>query len=375
MRNLTSPVGPDIRIVGVGGGGCNAITRMMERGIFGVSYIAMDTDSQKLRETKAEQKVALGQNITGGLGAGGDVGKGRLAAEQSYKEIKGALDGADMIFITAALGGGTGTGAAPFVAQVAREVGALTMAVVTTPFEFERKRRMQIAQQGIQALSEWVNAYLVIHNQRLFQITDRRTTLLEAFQLADDVLRQAVQGIAEVVTRPGLINVDFADVRAVLQSAGPVLMGLAEAPDDRPAEDIVKMAVSSPLLDSGIIGATNLLLNMTISPQTPLHQVYAIADAVARETCTEEPNIHFGAVVDPEIRSRVRLTVIATAFVSGSEMLRLIEEQKRRLQGQNPSPALLASQTPLSKPLEEPELPQFHLALRGKGSSSSDANA
>ncbi|HIE51195.1 MAG TPA: cell division protein FtsZ [Armatimonadetes bacterium] len=350
-------MGPDIRVVGVGGGGCNAVSRMMEVGIAGVEFIALDTDAYKLRECQAGHKLAIGQALTGGLGTGGDVGLGRQAAEQSQKEIQGALEGADMVFVTAAMGGGTGSGAASVVASLAKSLGALTVGVATTPFHLERQRRMRTALQGIAALRGQVDAIIVIHNQRLLSLVDRRTSIIEAFTLADDVLRQAVQGVAELVTVPGLINVDFADVRAVLEDAGPALMGSAAGPSDRPAVELVEAAVASPLLDNGIVGATEILLNVTFGPDTTLHQVNHIADEVAKATGTSMPNVVFGAVSDPQMHGQVKITIIATGFREGTQPYyaegRGMAERARE---QRPAPSPEVETQPLLVPQFEAEV-------------------
>lgn len=322
-RNTSA--GPQIKVIGVGGGGSNAIAHMVKAGISGVAFVALDTDTHKLRVCPAEHKLAIGQSVTHGAGTGGDAEQGREAAEQSHKEIQAILDSTDLVFVATALGGGTGTGAAPVVAEMAKNAGILTIGVVTTPFEFERQRRMQTAQMGLEALRERVDALMVIHNQRLFQLVDRRTPLREAFALADDILRQAVQGVSELITIPGTINVDFADVRTVLKDAGPVLMGTCTGPVDRPAADLVQAAVSSPLLENGIRGANDILLNVSIGNDASLHQVYEIADAVAEATGTGSPNVIFGTVVSDQLRGKIRLMIIASRFQEPPPVQRLQE--------------------------------------------------
>lgn len=349
-------MGPQIKVIGVGGGGSNAIARMIEGGISGVTFIALDTDTQKLRVCPAEHKLAIGQSVTHGLGTGGDAEKGREAAEQSHKEIQAVLDSTDLVFVTAALGGGTGTGAASVVAEMAKNMGILTIGVVTTPFEFERQRRMQTAQAGLQALRDRLDALMVIHNQRLFQLIDRRTPIRDAFSLADDILRQGVQGVSELITIPGTINVDFADVRFLLKDAGPVLMGTSVGPVDRPAADLVQAAVSSPLLENGIIGANDILLNVSIGNDASLHQVYEIADAVAEAAGTVAPNVIFGAVVNDQLRGKIKLTIIAARFQEPVPIKRIDETTaalKSRASVETAS-AVRSSQPPgVPSPIEE----------------------
>lgn len=355
-------MGPEIRVIGVGGGGSNAISHMIDMGVSGVDFIAVDTDVQKLSRCRAEHKLAIGQTVTRGLGTGGNQALGQEAAEQSHKEIKGILEKADMVFVTAGLGGGTGTGAVPVIAGMARSLGALTVGVVTTPFHFERQRRMRAAQAGIAALRDQVDAIVVIHNQRLFEIVDARTSIKEAFALVDEILRQAVQGMSDLITVPGTINVDFADVRSVLQGAGPVLMGVSTGPSDRPAADLVKAAVASPLLENGIQGATEILLNVYIGPDTSLHQVYAAADAVAEAAGTPSPNVIFGAVVDPQMRGKMGLTIIAAGFGQATEPLRLPEGRAQPHPLPSVRPAPEPDPGPILPPLdfeEEENMPSF----------------
>lgn len=308
--------GPVIRVVGVGNGGCNAVTQILKADVVGVELYAMDTDIRKLKESVAPNKLVLGSEVTGGLGAGGNPEVGQRAAEASLKEIEQAIAGSHMVFITAAMGGGTGSGAAPVVCKAAKDIGALTVAVCTKPFKFERQRRMSTAMEGIEKVQDNVDALITIDNQRLIEFVDKHTRLTDAFAVADDVLRQAVQGVSDLITIPGTINVDFADVCAVLTDAGPVLMGMGEGPSDAQASDLVHKTVSSPLLENGIVGATNILLNVTIGPDTSLFQVHQLADAVAAATQTEMPNVIFGTVVDPEMQGRVKLTILAASFTT-----------------------------------------------------------
>ncbi|MBI2302120.1 MAG: cell division protein FtsZ [Armatimonadetes bacterium] len=308
--------GPIIRVIGVGNGGSNAVAQIHRHQVAGVELFALDTDVRKLKDSSAPNKLAIGGEVTGGLGAGGDPDVGARAAESSAKDIERVLSGANMVFVTAAMGGGTGTGAAPVVCRIAKELGALTVAVCTRPFKFERQRRMNTAQMGIENVTEAVDAIITIDNQKLFEQVDKHTRLTDAFALADDILRQAVQGVSDLITVPGTINVDFADVCSVLTDAGPVLMGMGEGPAESPSSDLVKRTVSSPLLENGIVGATNLLLNISMGPDTSLYQVHELADAVQAATQTDAANLIFGTVVDPDMSGRIKLTVVAASFVN-----------------------------------------------------------
>lgn len=308
--------GPVIRVFGVGNGGCNAVAQILRQEVGGVELFALDTDVRKLKDCDLPNRITIGHDVTSGLGTGGDPALGAQAAEASARDIEQALAGANMVFVTAAMGGGTGTGAAPVICRMAKDLGALTVAVCTKPFGFERKVRAQHAQQGIDTIADVVDAFIVIDNQRLIEQVDKHTRLTDAFAMADDVLRQAVQGVSDLITIPGTINVDFADVCAVLRDAGPVLMGMGEAGAESPSEDVVQRTIASPLLENGIIGATNILLNVTIGPDTSLWQVHDIADSVARATQTEAPNVIFGTVVDDSLGQTVKLTLLAAAFTT-----------------------------------------------------------
>ncbi len=303
-----------IRVVGVGGGGCNAVSRMIEAGIRGVEYLAMNTDLQALDLTAAEHKLQLGANVTRGLGAGGNPEIGRQAAEESKQEIMMALDGSDMVFITCGMGGGTGTGGSPIVAEVSRSLGALTVAVVTKPFTYEGPLRMRQAEAGIKELRQHVDALIVIPNDRLFAIADRKMTLVEAFRAADDVLRQGVQGIAEVIAVPALINLDFADVRAVMENAGRALMGIGTATGDTRAADAAKAAVSSPLLETSIEGARAVLFNITGGPDLSLAEVHEAAQIISEAAGSDQVDVYLGAAIDEAMDAEVRVTVVATGF-------------------------------------------------------------
>ncbi|MDB5096903.1 MAG: cell division protein FtsZ [Cyanobacteria bacterium RYN_339] len=303
----------DIKVIGVGGGGSNAINRMIQSGLNGVEFWTINTDSQALALAQSERRLQIGQKITRGLGAGGNPNVGHKAAEESRDDIVAALDGADMVFITAGMGGGTGTGAAPVVAEVAKEVGALTVGVVTRPFTFEGRRRAQQAVEGIAAIKEKVDTLIIIPNDKLLQVVEKRTSMQEAFQIADDVLRQGVQGISDIITIPGLINVDFADVKTVMTSAGSALMGIGAASGEGRAVEAARMAISSPLLEASINGACGVIFNVTGGSDLTLHEVNDAADVIY-SAVDSEANIIFGAVLDDRMQGEIRITVIATGF-------------------------------------------------------------
>src|SRR5690349_22454890 len=302
-----------IKVVGVGGGGTNAVNRMVDAGLRGVEFIAVNTDAQALLMTDADQKIHIGAKATRGLGAGADPEVGREAAIESRDELKEALKGADMVFVTAGEGGGTGTGAAPIVAKLAQEIGALTVGVVTKPFSFEGRRRAEVASRGVDELRDEVDTLIVIENDRLLQVVEKRTSILDAFTLADDVLRQGVQGITDLITIPGLVNLDFADVRTIMNEAGSALMGIGSASGENRATEAARMAVSSPLLESSIEGATGILLNVTGGPDIGLFEVNEAAQVVT-SAADQNANVIFGAVIDEGMRDEVRVTVIATGF-------------------------------------------------------------
>lgn len=302
-----------IKVIGVGGGGSNAVNRMIEEGIQGVEFIAVNTDGQALLLSKSPLRVRLGEKLTRGLGAGGDPEIGRKAAEESAEDLYNVLKGADMVFVTAGLGGGTGTGAAPIVAQIAREVGALTLGVVTRPFTFEGPKRIASAEAGMAKLKEHADTLIVIPNDRLLQIVDKRSSLQDSFKLADDVLRQGIQGISELITVPGLINLDFADVRAIMSEGGAALMAVGKASGEERAKVAAEQAISSQLLDITIDGARGVLFNVTGGPNMTLFEVNQAA-ALIRETTHPEVNMIFGAVIDPTMGDEIRITVIATGF-------------------------------------------------------------
>lgn len=302
-----------IKVVGVGGGGCNAVNRMVEEGIQGIEFVSVNTDGQALLQSQAPTRVRIGDKTTKGLGAGGDPNKGRISAEESAEELYSVLKGSDMIFVTAGMGGGTGTGAAPIIAQIGKEIGALTIGVVTRPFSFEGTRRNQSAEQGINNLKQHADTLIVIPNDRLLQIVDKRASLKEAFKTADDVLRQGIQGISELITVPGLINLDFADVRTIMSEGGAALMAVGRATGEDRARKAAEQAVTSDLLDITIDGARGILFNVTGGEDLTLMEVNQAA-AIIKETAHPDVNLIFGAVIEPTMGEEIRITVIATGF-------------------------------------------------------------
>jgi cell division protein FtsZ len=315
-----------IKVVGVGGGGTNAVNRMVDAGLSGVEFIAVNTDAQALMVCDADVKIHIGSTATRGLGAGADPAVGLAAAQESRDELKEALKGADMIFVTAGEGGGTGTGGAPVVAELGREIGALTVGVVTKPFGFEGRKRSQQAEQGIESLRDKLETLIVIENDRLLQVVEKQTSVVDAFRMADDVLRQGVQGITDLITVPGLVNLDFADVRTIMREAGSALMGIGTASGDNRAAEAARSAVSSPLLESSIEGATGILLNITGGPDIGLFEVNEAAEVVT-SAADVNANVIFGAVIDDAMGDEVRVTVIATGFGGGRRRRRTAEQQ------------------------------------------------
>lgn len=304
----------DIRVIGIGGAGNNAINRMAEIGVEGMELIAVNTDTQALGITSAQKKLQIGARLTGGRGAGGNPQLGRQAAEEDREQIASLLEDAEMAFIAAGLGGGTGTGASPIVAQIAREKGILTVAVVTKPFAFEGKRKMEIALQGINELRNVVDALITIPNQRLFELSDRRTMMADAFKMADEVLTQAVQGITDLVVHPGLINVDFADVRAVLENAGTALMSVGCGYGENRAVEAAQQAITSPLLETSITGAKNVLFVLFASPDLLVEEVKQATDIITNAVNSTDVNVIWGLVYDEALKEQVRITLIATGF-------------------------------------------------------------
>lgn len=302
-----------IKVIGVGGGGNNAVNRMISSGLKGVEFISVNTDAQALLLSKASNRIQIGEKLTKGLGAGANPDVGEKAAQESRDDIIKALNGADMVFVTAGMGGGTGTGAAPIVAECAREIGALTVGVVTKPFSFEGKRRQTQAENGIARLKEKVDTLITIPNDRLMQVVDKRTPMVEAFHIVDDVLRQGVQGISDLIAKPALINLDFADVKNIMSDAGSALMGIGFGKGESRAIDAVEAAIKSPLLDMSVQGAKSVLLNFTGSSNITIFEVNEAA-AIIAEAVDPEANIIFGADIDDSFEDQVRVTVIATGF-------------------------------------------------------------
>jgi cell division protein FtsZ len=322
-----------IKVVGVGGGGSNAVNRMIEEGLSGIEFVAVNTDAQALLLSNAQTRVRIGDKLTRGLGAGGNPEQGQKAAEESAEELYSVLKGTDMAFIAAGMGGGTGTGAAPIIAQIAKEVGALTIGVVTRPFTFEGGKRAAGAEAGIAKLKEQVDTLIVIPNDRLLQIADKRASLQEAFRQADDVLRQGIQGISELITVPGLINLDFADVKTIMSEGGAALMAVGRGSGEDRARAAAEQAISSQLLDITIDGARGILFNVTGGPGLSLFEVNQAA-AIIKETAHPDVNLIFGAVIDPTIGDELRITVIATGFERASGIGRVDRRARSRIEAQ-----------------------------------------
>ncbi len=314
-KELPSENFAQIKVIGVGGGGSNAVNRMIQAGVKGVDFISVNTDAQALLKSDAPTRIRIGDKLTKGLGSGGNPETGRRAADESSEELFEVLKGADMVFITAGMGGGTGTGAAPVVAQISHEIGALTVGVVTKPFMFEGARRRQAADEGIAALREQVDTLITIPNDRLLQIAEKKTTMQEAFRIADDVLRQGIQGISDLIIEPGLINLDFADVKSIMQVAGSALMAIGRGTGDTRCVDAARQAIESPLLEISIEGAKGVLFNITGGPDLGILEVNEAATLI-KEHADPDANIIFGAVIDPEMGNDVKITLIATGFDS-----------------------------------------------------------
>jgi cell division protein FtsZ len=313
VRDQTGNYLAVIKVVGIGGGGTNAVNRMVDAGLSGVEFIAVNTDAQALLMCDADVKIHIGSKVTRGLGAGADPAVGQAAAHESRDELKEALKGADMVFITAGEGGGTGTGGAPILAELARELDTLTVGVVTRPFAFEGRRRAEQAERGIDSLRDRVDTLIVIENDRLLQVVEKKTSIVDAFRMADDILRQGVQGITDLITVPGLVNLDFADVRTIMRDAGSALMGIGIASGESRAAEAARTAVSSPLLEASIEGATGVLLNITGPTDIGLFEVNEAAEVVTG-AADQNANVIFGAVIDESLKDEVRVTVIATGF-------------------------------------------------------------
>jgi cell division protein FtsZ len=344
-----------IKVVGVGGGGTNAVNRMVDAGLKGVEFIAVNTDAQALLMSDADQKIHIGAAVTRGLGAGADPQVGFQAATESRDELKEALKGADMVFLTAGEGGGTGTGAMPVLAEIASELRTLVVGVVTRPFTFEGRRRAAVAEQGIMELRKKLDTLIIIPNDRLLQVVERETSVMEAFRMADDVLRQGVQGITDLITVPGLVNLDFADVRTIMTDAGSALMGIGEGEGENRAAEAARVAVSSPLLETSVEGATGILLNVTGGSDLGLFEVNEAAEVVTG-AADESANVIFGAVIDENMAGRVRVTVIATGFDS-----RLRRDRMDRLERIEAEEQEEATRTPeaFDVPSDILEVPSF----------------
>lgn len=302
-----------IKVIGVGGGGSNAVNRMIENGVRGVEFITVNTDAQALHMAKSEQKLQIGDKLTRGLGAGANPDVGKKAAEESRESVMNTLKGADMVFVTAGMGGGTGTGAAPVIAEIARECGALTVGVVTRPFTFEGRKRSVQAELGIEALKEKVDTLIVIPNDRLLEIVDKKTPMLEAFREADNVLKQAVQGISDLIAEPSLINLDFADVKTIMSERGSALMGIGSATGENRASDAARKAIQSPLLETSIDGARGIIMNITGGANLSLYEVNEAAEIVISAS-DPDVNMIFGASIDENLKEEIKVTVIATGF-------------------------------------------------------------
>ncbi len=350
-----------IKVVGIGGGGCNAVNRMIDEGLSGIEFIAVNTDAQALQFSKAKVRVRIGDKSTRGLGAGGDPRIGRIAAEESAEELYEVLKGSDMVFVTAGLGGGTGTGAAPIVAQIAKEIGALTIGVVTRPFTFEGNQRAKAAEGGAAALKEHADTLIIIPNDRLLQIVDKRSSLNDAFKVADDVLRQGIQGISELITVPGLINLDFADVRTIMSEGGAALMAVGQASGEDRATKAAEMAISNQLLDVTIDGARGILFNVTGGESLKLFEVNQAA-AIIKETAHPDVNLIFGAVIDESMGENLRITVIATGFEGTSISAKTSKAEARRND--------YAKQRPLPRMMGKEDYDTEEVSVERKSSNS-----
>ncbi len=371
--NQAAAENAEIKVIGVGGGGMNAVNRMIEANLAGVEFIAANTDSQALTNSQAKIKIQLGDKLTKGLGAGANYEIGKKAAEEDRDHIAEVLEGSDMVFITAGMGGGTGTGAAPIVAEVAREVGALTVAIVTKPFTFEGRKRSNAAELGIKNLKDRVDAIIVIPNDKLLEISQENVTMLEAFGYADDILRQGVQGISDLIVVPGLINTDFADVKTIMSMAGSALMGIGTASGENRAVTAAQMAISSPLLESSIEGAKGVLMNITAGPDLGIHEVNK-ACSIVQEVVDPEANIIYGHAVNEDMGDTIKITVIATGFGeearSGVDPKRRIIEELRTVsrtqESQMPQVAAAGGMSNPVTSVDDREVPAF-LRKRRRG--------
>ena len=351
-----------IRVVGVGGGGSNAVNRMINEDIVGVEFIAVNTDQQALLGSNAPIRIAIGERTTRGLGSGGDPETGARAAEESIEELRQTLQGSDMVFVTAGMGGGTGTGGTPIVARAARDAGALTIGVVTRPFGFEGSQRSRSAEAGIEQLKEHVDTLIVIPNDRLLETADKRMSLLDSFRMADDILRQGIRGISELITVPGLINLDFADVKTIMSMGGAALMAVGEASGDERARDAATQALSSRLLDVSIDGARGILFNVTGGPDLTLYEINQAA-AIIRETAHPDVNLIFGAVIDEKMTNKLRITVIATGFEHTTPMRQMASvagsQSSRMMPNRPPARESVPANAPAANtPNARPQSPQ-----------------
>lgn len=329
FENVSEVVGANMKVIGVGGGGNNAVNRMIDDGLAGVEFIAVNTDKQVLfgeNGSKAGLKIQIGEKLTRGLGAGAKPEIGQKAAEESREEIKQTIQEANMVFVTAGMGGGTGTGAAPVVASIAKELGILTVGVVTKPFRFEGKKRMQQAEEGVDALKDNVDALVVIPNDKLLEICDKKTTMQEAFKMADDVLSQGVKGISDLITSPGYINLDFADIQSVMRNTGVCHMGIGRASGENRAEEAVKMAINSPLLETTIDGATKVVLNISGSADLGLMEIEQASELV-HQLVSDDADIIFGTSIDPSLGDEVVITIVATGFEGSASKANEVEEE------------------------------------------------
>lgn len=360
MQNIKKADSPaKIKVIGVGGAGCNAVNRMIESGLTGVNFVCMNTDKQVLEVSPAHQKVQLGEQLTKGLGAGGNPEIGKLAAEESRQEIVRSLDNCDMVFIAAGMGGGTGTGASPIVAEAARESGALTVAVVTKPFTFEGPRRSRAAKNGIETLTKAVDTVIVIPNDRLSAMSDKKVTFTDAFRMADDVLRQGVQGISDMITYPGMVNVDFADVKSIMQNAGTALMGIGVDNGEDRAVAAARKAISSELLETTVKGARGVLFSIAGGEDLTMSEVSDAAEIIYEAADTSDANIIFGAFIDPRLDGEVRITVLATGFDDpnyGKEAVAKVSEPE---EVKDEAPSIHEVATPEFVPENELDIPAF----------------
>ncbi|MDT8718137.1 cell division protein FtsZ [Clostridium sp. 19966] len=354
-----------IKVIGCGGGGNNAVNRMIVEGLKNVEFIAINTDKQALMLSNASQKIQIGDKLTKGLGAGANPEVGQKAAEESKEEISAAIKGADMVFITAGMGGGTGTGAAPVVAEIAKSMGILTVGVVTKPFPFEGRKRMLHAEMGIKNLKDRVDTLVTIPNERLLSMVDKKTTLIDSFKMADDVLRQGVQGISDLITIPGLVNLDFADVRTVMINKGLAHMGVGNASGDNRAQEAAKQAISSPLLETSINGATGVLLNLTGGADLGLLELNEAAEIV-QQAADPDANIIFGAVIDENLKDEIRITVIATGFETEKREESKVEFKTSEPVSHDEKKASEEAATTRSYDDEELQIPAFLRKQRNK---------